>query len=120
MRKKYNFRWNPSTFSLLDESDSVNFGYLKVAPPPFDMTNLLCELVHNGSAAIIYFSNSGEFGRSTAASQYFIKMAGFLGVPVIAWNADNIGLEKVGFLYLLLLVGSVFKQHEEHQMVFWP
>ena len=44
----------------------------------------------------MYFSNSEKFGRSTAATQYFIKMAGFLGVPVVAWNADNIGLEKVG------------------------
>ncbi len=64
--------------------------------PNQDITNLLCDLVRNGSAAIVYFSNSEEFGRSTAASQYFIKMAGFLGVPVIAWNADNVGLEKVG------------------------
>ena len=49
----------------------------------------------NGSAAILYLSNAEKFGQSTAASQYFLKMAGFLGIPVIAWNADNTGLEKV-------------------------
>jgi len=49
----------------------------------------------NGSAAILYFTNTEKFGRSTAASQYFLQMAGFLGIPVIAWNADNSGLESV-------------------------
>ena len=59
------------------------------------MTDSLCEHLSNGSAAIVYFSNTEKFGRSTAASQYFLQMAGFLGIPVIAWNADNNGLEKV-------------------------
>jgi len=49
----------------------------------------------NGSTAILYFTNTEKFGRSTAASQYFLQMAGFLGIPVIAWNADNSGLESV-------------------------
>jgi len=52
-------------------------------------------LVNNGSSAILLFSNSEEFGRSTAATQYLVQMAGFLGVPVLAWNADNTGIEKV-------------------------
>ena len=49
----------------------------------------------NGSVAILYFTNTEQFGRRTAASQYFLQMAGFLGIPVIAWNADNAGLESV-------------------------
>ena len=59
------------------------------------MTDSLCQHLSNGSAAIVYLSNTEKFGRSTAASQYFLQMAGFLGIPVIAWNADNNGLEKV-------------------------
>ena len=59
------------------------------------VTDSLCAHLSNGSAAIVYFSNTEKFGRSTAASQYFLQMAGFLGIPVIAWNADNNGLEKV-------------------------
>ena len=51
--------------------------------------------MENGSSAILFFSNAEKFGRTTAAAQYFLKMAGFLGIPVIAWNADNTGLEKV-------------------------
>ena len=30
-----------------------------------------------------------------SSSQYFLQLAGYLGIPVIAWNADNAGLEKV-------------------------
>ena len=60
-----------------------------------DITDLLCDHLANGSVAIIYFTNTEKFGRSTAASQYFLQMAGFLGIPVIAWNADNAGLESV-------------------------
>ena len=35
VRESYDFDWKPTAFSLNDEADSVNFGYLKVAPPPF-------------------------------------------------------------------------------------
>ena len=60
-----------------------------------DITDLLCQHIRNGSVAILYFTNTEKFGRITAASQYFLQMAGFLGIPVIAWNADNAGLESV-------------------------
>ena len=60
-----------------------------------DITRVLCDNMRNGSAAIIYFTNTEKFGSSTAASQYLLQMASFLGMPVIAWNADNSGLEKV-------------------------
>ena len=66
-----------------------------------DITDLLCQHLNNGSVAIIYFTNTEKFGRSTAASQYFLQMAGFLGIPVIAWNADNAGLESVIMFSLL-------------------
>ncbi len=35
MRERFSFDWKPTAFSLMDEGDSINFGYLKVAPPPF-------------------------------------------------------------------------------------
>ena len=34
--------------------------------------------------------------RETVASQYFLELAGYVGLPVISWNADNAALEKVG------------------------
>ena len=42
----------------------------------------------------MYLTNSEIFGRSTASSQYFLQLASYLGIPVIAWNADNSGLER--------------------------
>nr|AIG13078.1 NMDA receptor subunit 2 variant C1 [Diploptera punctata] len=38
--------------------------------------------------------NYEKYGRSTASAQYFLQLAGYLGIPVIAWNADNSGLER--------------------------
>ena len=32
--------------------------------------------------------------RETVASQYFLELAKYVGLPVIAWNADNAALEK--------------------------
>ena len=29
-----------------------------------------------------------------AASQYFLQLAGYIGIPVISWNADNSGFER--------------------------
>ena len=65
-----------------------------------DITDILCQQVSNGSVAILYFTNTEQFGRQTASSQYFLQMAGFLGIPVIAWNADNAGLESVSQTHL--------------------
>ena len=33
--------------------------------------------------------------RETVASQYFLELAKYVGLPVISWNADNSALEKV-------------------------
>jgi hypothetical protein len=45
--------------------------------------------------------NYEKYGRSTASAQYFLQLAGYLGIPVIAWNADNSGLERVSREHLL-------------------
>ena len=45
-------------------------------------------------AAIIYINNKEHYGRNTASSQYFLQLARYLGIPVIAWNADNSGLDQ--------------------------
>lgn len=44
--------------------------------------------------------NYEQYGRSTASAQYFLQLAGYLGIPVIAWNADNSGLERVGSIFI--------------------
>lgn len=45
-------------------------------------------------SAIVYLMNYEQYGRSTASAQYFFQLAGYLGIPVISWNADNSGLER--------------------------
>ena len=45
-------------------------------------------------ASIIYINNNEQYGRNTASSQYFLQLARYLGIPVIAWNADNSGLDQ--------------------------
>ena len=55
----------------------------------------LCEtFLEKNVTTILYLTNSELFGRSTASSQYFLQLASYLGIPVIAWNADNSGLER--------------------------
>ncbi|KAK3915187.1 Glutamate receptor ionotropic, NMDA 2B [Frankliniella fusca] len=49
-------------------------------------------LRHNVSA-ILLLSNSETYGRETASAEYFMQLADYLRIPVIAWN--NAGLERV-------------------------
>jgi len=53
--------------------------------------------------------NYEKYGRSTASAQYFLQLAGYLGIPVIAWNADNSGLERVITLGYLHIVEKITK-----------
>ena len=60
-----------------------------------EILNNLCEnFLKKNVTTILYLTNSELFGRSTASSQYFLQLASYLGIPVIAWNADNSGLER--------------------------
>ena len=54
-------------------------------------------------SSILYLMNYEKYGRSTASAQYFLQLAGYLGIPVIAWNADNSGLERVSITARLCL-----------------
>ncbi|XP_067004151.1 glutamate receptor ionotropic, NMDA 2B [Anabrus simplex] len=57
--------------------------------------NSICtEFLSVNVSAILYLMNYEKYGRSTASAQYFLQLAGYLGIPVIAWNADNSGLER--------------------------
>lgn len=61
-----------------------------------DILSTLCDVfLASNVSAIIYLTNTEMYGASTAASQYFLQLSGYLGLPVIAWNADNSGLRRV-------------------------
>lgn len=61
---------------------------------PAILKSLCQEFLSYNVSAILYLMNYEQYGRSTASAQYFLQLAGYLGIPVIAWNADNSGLER--------------------------
>ncbi|XP_076303073.1 glutamate receptor ionotropic, NMDA 2B-like, partial [Lasioglossum baleicum] len=63
--------------------------------PTDEILKSLCDkFLPSNVSAILYLMNYEMYGRSTASAQYFLQLAGYLGIPVIAWNADNSGLER--------------------------
>jgi len=70
--------------------------------PPTVILDTICKsFLPKNVSAILYLFDNEQFGRSTASVQYFFQLAGYLGIPVISWNADNSGLERVSpFFYL--------------------
>ncbi|KAF2344074.1 hypothetical protein FHG87_025170, partial [Trinorchestia longiramus] len=63
--------------------------------PPTAILNTLCEaFLPKNVSAIIFISNSQTYDHNIASWQYFLQLAGYLGLPVIGWNADNSGLEQ--------------------------
>ncbi|XP_050698141.1 glutamate receptor ionotropic, NMDA 2B-like [Eriocheir sinensis] len=68
---------------------------MEINPSPTFILNSLCErFLPENVSAIIFLSCTENYGRATASAQYFLQLAGYLGIPVIAWNADNSGLEQ--------------------------
>ncbi|XP_045105631.1 glutamate receptor ionotropic, NMDA 2B-like isoform X2 [Portunus trituberculatus] len=78
------------TFALVNSTISMG-----INPSPTLILNSLCEkFLPENVSAIIFLSCTENYGRATASAQYFLQLAGYLGIPVIAWNADNSGLEQ--------------------------
>lgn len=70
--------------------------WLQLDPNPTEILDALCnEMLPQDVVSILYFSNSEVYGSNAASAQYLLQLTAYLGIPVIAWNADNIGLEKV-------------------------
>ncbi|XP_032665885.1 glutamate receptor ionotropic, NMDA 2B isoform X6 [Odontomachus brunneus] len=88
-----------SRFTFLDKYDftqyQVRSTMMRLTPSPTAILDSLCkEFLSVNVSAILYLMNYEKYGRSTASAQYFLQLAGYLGIPVIAWNADNSGLER--------------------------
>ena len=73
--------------------------------------NVVCKnFLNRNVSTILFLSNTELYGRNTAAAQYFLQLTNYLRLPVIAWNADNSGLEKVSdisFFKPILLTVSI-------------
>lgn len=75
---------------------NIHFGMMTLTPSPTAILHLLCrQFLQENVTAILYMMNYEQYGRSTASAQYFLQLAGYLGIPVISWNADNSGLGKL-------------------------
>lgn len=73
----------------------IHFDMMSLTPSPTTILNVMCkDFLHANVSAIVYLMNNEKYGRSTASAQYFLQLAGYLGIPVISWNADNSGLGK--------------------------
>ncbi|XP_076244681.1 glutamate ionotropic receptor NMDA type subunit 2 isoform X3 [Calliopsis andreniformis] len=73
----------------------VKLAMKELTPSPAAILESLCnQFLPTNVSAILYLMNYEKYGRSTASAQYFLQLAGYLGIPVIAWNADNSGLER--------------------------
>ena len=65
-------------------------------PSPNEVLHTLCnQLLLSNITTVIYMTNSDVYVQNTASAQYLMQLTGYLGIPMIAWNADNIGLEQV-------------------------
>lgn len=65
-------------------------------PSPNEVLHTLCnQLLVSNITTVIYMTNSDVYVQNTASAQYLMQLTGYLGIPMIAWNADNIGLEQV-------------------------
>jgi len=74
------------------------------------LDSLCKEFLTMNVSAILYLMNYEKYGRSTASAQYFLQLAGYLGIPVIAWNADNSGLERV----IIIIISVVVLENEQN------
>ncbi|XP_071514962.1 glutamate receptor ionotropic, NMDA 2B-like, partial [Panulirus ornatus] len=84
---------------------------LHASSSPTKILETLCDdFLPSNVSAILYLFNSETYGRSTASVQYFFQLAGYLGIPVIAWNADNSGLERRTSSPQLQLAPSIEQQ----------
>jgi len=89
-KKKYNW----SKMYYLDE-ETIHTEMMSINPSPTVILKNLCDtFLKNNVTTIIYMTNSEHFGRTTAASQYFLQLTAYMGIPVISWNADNSGFER--------------------------
>lgn len=68
-------------------------------------------------SAIIYLMNYEQFGRSTASAQYLLQLSGYLGIPVISWNADNSGLERTASQYTMQIQLAPSIEHQSAAML---
>lgn len=63
-------------------------------PAPTEVLQKICDhFLAKNTAVILYFTDSESYGRHSMASQYFMQLSQYVGLPLISWNADNSAFE---------------------------
>ncbi|CAG2162128.1 unnamed protein product [Oppiella nova] len=92
--KKHQAKYNFTNYYQIAESQVV---LLPLAPSPTEILSTVCnQLLVKNITTILYMTNSEIWGSNAASAQYLMQLTGYIGIPVIAWNADNIGLDQRG------------------------
>ncbi|ODN03704.1 Glutamate receptor ionotropic, NMDA 2B, partial [Orchesella cincta] len=115
-----------SFFNISELQKHVVIRMISFSPSPQDIETAVCEITSSKTvSAIIYLNNNEMYTNATATSQYLFQLAGRLGLPVIAWNADNSGFQRINSGMVLQMapsidhqVGamlSILKQYQSHQ-----
>lgn len=80
---------------------SYNWYFLSLA----EILDILCNtFIKKNVSMILYMTNNENYGSNTASSQYLMQLAGYLRIPVIAWNADSSGLMQVTNCHVCLFI----------------
>ncbi|UXI14735.1 MACRO domain-containing protein 2 [Sarcoptes scabiei] len=87
-----NERYNFTNYFQITQAQVVP---LSLDPNPIEILHTVCnQLLIKNVSTILYMTNSEIWGSNAASAQYFLQLTSYLGIPVIAWNADNIGLDQ--------------------------
>lgn len=80
-------------FSFLNNytftASNIHFEMIQLTPSPTAILDILCKnFLKANVSAIMYMMNYETFGRSTASAQYFLQLAGYMGIPVSYWKCS--------------------------------
>ncbi|KZC10020.1 Glutamate [NMDA] receptor subunit epsilon-2 [Dufourea novaeangliae] len=108
-------------FTFLDKydfkQDQVKLTMMTLTPSPTAILHSLCkEFLPMNVTAILYLMNYEQYGRSTASAQYFLQLAGYLGIPVIAASQSNLQLQLAPSLeHQTAAMLSILERYKWHQ-----
>ncbi|CAG0885260.1 unnamed protein product [Darwinula stevensoni] len=99
-------------------AEDIHLTMLPLHPSPTLILSTLCQdFLPRNVSVIFYLTNTEVYGRNTASAQYFLQLSSYLGIPVIAWNADNSGLERRVVRSNLLLQLAPTMEHQTRAML---
>ena len=111
INEKYNF----TNYYQITQAQVVP---LSLDPNPTEILNSICnQLLVKNVSTILYMTNSEIWGSNAASAQYLLQLTSYLGIPVIAWNADNIGLDQQQSVHSRILQLAPSMEHQASAML---